>query len=80
MRFVPSEERDGFYVQPMVKRMWAVLIDMLKEIDTICKRHDINYYIISIKSKWSFYETILMILEWICQNVLMLHLSKGASI
>ena len=44
VRFVPGEERDGFYVQPMVKRMWAVLIDMLKEIDTICKRHDINYY------------------------------------
>lgn len=44
IKYVPGEEREGYYVQPMVKRMWAVQIDMLKEIDTVCKRHDIKYY------------------------------------
>lgn len=42
--YVPGEEREGYYVQSMVKRMWAVQIDMLKEIDAVCKRHDIKYY------------------------------------
>lgn len=41
---VEGEVRDGFYVQPMMKRMWAVQLDILKTIDTICRRHNIRYY------------------------------------
>lgn len=41
---VEGEVRDGFYIQPMMKRMWAVQLDILKVIDTICRRHNINYY------------------------------------
>ncbi len=40
---VQGEEREGYYVQPMVKRIWAVQLDILKEIDDICRRHHINY-------------------------------------
>ena len=41
---VQGEEREGYYVQPMLKRIWAVQLDILKEIDAICKRHDIQYF------------------------------------
>lgn len=41
---VQGEERDGFYVQPMMKRMWAVQLDILKMIGQICRRHGIRYY------------------------------------
>lgn len=40
---IEGEMRDGYYVQPMVKRLWTVQLDILKEIDTICKRHNIKY-------------------------------------
>lgn len=40
---VAGEMREGFYVQPMMKRMWAVQLDILGVIDTICKRHHIRY-------------------------------------
>lgn len=39
-----GEMRDGYYVQPLLKRIWAVQLDILKEIDTICTRHHIHYY------------------------------------
>ena len=39
-----GEERDGYYVQPLLKRIWAVQLDILKVIDTICRRHNIRYF------------------------------------
>lgn len=48
MHFDPSyfegEERDGFYIRPMVKRAWAAQLKVLQEVDKICKRHNIQYY------------------------------------
>ncbi len=44
IQYMEGEERDGFYVQPMMKRVWAVQLDILKAIDTICKRHRLKYY------------------------------------
>lgn len=41
---IQGEEREGFYVQPLMKRRWAVELDILREIDTICKRHQIRYF------------------------------------
>lgn len=41
---VHGEEREGFYVQPLMKRRWAVQLDILREIDSICKRHQIKYF------------------------------------
>ena len=42
--FFEEEIRDGFTVTPMVKRAWAVCIEVLSEIDRICKKHDIKYF------------------------------------
>lgn len=48
MYFDPSyfegEERDGFYIRPMVKRAWAAQLEILKQVDIICKRHNITYF------------------------------------
>lgn len=48
MYFDPSyfkeEERDGFVIKPMIKRAWAAQLEVLAEIDKICKRHNIQYY------------------------------------
>lgn len=48
MEFEPSyfqgEEREGFFIKPMMKRAWAAQIKTLKVIDAICKRHNIPYY------------------------------------
>lgn len=41
---VQGEEREGFYVQPLMKRRWAVELDILREIDAICRRHQIRYF------------------------------------
>lgn len=47
MNFEPEyfegEERDGFYVQPLMKRVWAAQLEVLEEIDRICARHGIKY-------------------------------------
>lgn len=48
MYFDPSyfnaEDRDGFHIRSMVKRCWAAQIEVLHQIDIICKRHNIMYY------------------------------------
>lgn len=41
---VSGEERAGYYVQPLLKRIWAVQLDIIKVIDDICHRHNIKYY------------------------------------
>ena len=43
IQYMEGEERDGYYVQPMMKRVWAVQLDILKMIDTICSRHHLKY-------------------------------------
>lgn len=44
MEYIQGEMRDGYYVQPIMKRRWMVELDMLKEIDHICRSHDIKYF------------------------------------
>lgn len=48
MHFDPSyfqgETRNDFYIRPMVKRAWAAQMEVLHDIDIICKRHNIMYY------------------------------------
>ena len=48
MHFDPSyfeaEERNGFHITSMMKRAWAAQLEVLEQIDIICKRHDIMYY------------------------------------
>ncbi len=40
---INGELRDGFYVQPLMKRVWAAQVEVLKEVDKICTRHNLTY-------------------------------------
>lgn len=42
--FFEGEEREGFYVEPMMKKAWAAQLEVLQVIDEICTRHNIVYY------------------------------------
>jgi len=42
--FLEAEVRDGFYVPSVMKQAWAAEMDVLSEIDRICKKHDIPYF------------------------------------
>lgn len=48
MHFDPSffqgETRRDFYISPMVKRAWAAQMEVLHQVDLLCKRHNIMYY------------------------------------
>jgi len=42
--YFEGEERDGFYIAPMMKRAWAAQLEVLKEIDSICVKYGIDYF------------------------------------
>jgi len=42
--YFDGEERNGFYITSMMKRAWAAQLEVLKEIDDICIRHNIEYF------------------------------------
>lgn len=42
--YFEDEVRDGFYVPSMIKRAWATALDVLCEVDRICRKYDIKYY------------------------------------
>lgn len=42
--YFEDEVRDGFYVSAMVKRSWAVQLEVLEVVDKICKRHSLQYF------------------------------------
>ncbi|MDE7253370.1 MAG: LicD family protein [Acetatifactor sp.] len=39
-----SEEREGFYVDTLMKRYWACLMEMLSVIDMTCQKYGLTYY------------------------------------
>lgn len=43
-KFFMDEIRDGFYVGGGMKRIWAAQMEVLMEIDRICKKFDIPYF------------------------------------
>lgn len=43
-KFLEPEVRDGFYVPSEVKQAWAAELEVLQEIDRICKKHNIPYF------------------------------------
>ena len=43
--FFYDEVRDGFYIPGIVKRLWGAGLRILFEIDGICTRHQIPYYV-----------------------------------
>ena len=42
--FYEDEVIEGFYVPSMLKKAWGVQMDVLKETDNICRRHNIPYF------------------------------------
>lgn len=42
--YFEGEEREGFYVEPMMKKAWAAHLEVLQAIDEICTRNKIPYY------------------------------------
>ncbi len=42
--FFRDEIRNGFYIPTAVKQAWAAELDVLAEIDRICRKHDIRYF------------------------------------
>lgn len=43
-KFFEGEWRSDFYVQSEMKRVWAAQIEILMEIDRICRKHGIRYF------------------------------------
>lgn len=43
-QYLQDEIREGFYVPSMIKRAWAAQLDVLAEIDRICRKHGIQYF------------------------------------
>ncbi len=39
-----EEIRDGYKVTAEMKKLWSVQMDILEQIDKICKKHNITYY------------------------------------
>lgn len=41
--YFEDEVRDGFYVPSMMKRAWAGQMEVLEDIEKVCKKHNIHY-------------------------------------
>lgn len=42
--YFEDEVRDGFYIPAMIKRAWAAELEVLAEVDRICRKHNIKYF------------------------------------
>lgn len=43
-RFFEEETRDGFLISSMMKKAWAVEMEVLSQVDAVCKKYGIPYY------------------------------------
>lgn len=43
--FFKEEVRDGFLVDGKRKKVWAVCLDLLMQLDAVCKKHSLRYYL-----------------------------------
>jgi len=43
-KYFQGEWRDGFYVEEMMKRVWAAQLKMLTVIDAVCKKNHLKYF------------------------------------
>ncbi len=42
--YFEDEVRDGFYVSSLMKRAWAAQLEVLDDIDKVCKKYNIEYF------------------------------------
>ena len=43
--YFKGEYRNEFYIRPMVKRAWAANIEILLEIERLCQKHNIRWFV-----------------------------------
>lgn len=43
--FFEGQERDGFYVEPMMKRVWAAQLEVLMAVDKVCRDNGLQYFL-----------------------------------
>lgn len=43
-KFFEGEVRESFYVEKLVKKVWAAELEVLDEIRKICERHNLTYF------------------------------------
>jgi lipopolysaccharide cholinephosphotransferase len=43
--FLQEEERDGYFVTKEKKELWAVQLDLLNELDQVCRKNNLRYII-----------------------------------
>ena len=43
-QFYEPEVRDGFYVPSQMKRYWAAMLNVLEQIDKVCRNHGLKYF------------------------------------
>ena len=41
--FLEGEERCGYYVSQKMKEVWAVQLDLMAELDRVCRKHHLTY-------------------------------------
>lgn len=42
--FLDGEIRNSFYVERMMKRVWAAQLEVLHDVDALCRKHHIQYF------------------------------------
>ena len=42
--FFKGEIRDGFYIDPMMKCAWTVQMDVLEDVQKLCRANNIQYF------------------------------------
>ena len=42
--YLEGETRNGYYISPEMKKVWAVLLDLLVEFMRVCDKHHLKYY------------------------------------
>ncbi len=42
--YFEGEVREGFYVEPLMKRAWAAQLEVLEHVKIVCKRHNIKFF------------------------------------
>ena len=45
--FLEAETRSGHYISAEMKACWKAMLDMVEEVDRICRKHHIKYFLIA---------------------------------
>lgn len=43
--FFDEETRNGYAIPRKTKELWAVMLDLLAELDRVCKKHNLSYFV-----------------------------------